>query len=145
MDRCQFCCPFCNLSEFLWNIFTYSLLNNWITTMVMKCSTWKRTWHREIGRWPNISDITYIRRLFIPLYLFLMTRMFIWLQYIYNANKDIKLTQLATFQTILGQRLVAWMTSSSYLNLYEAVKTWLQLLCQQTSGTCTWSLLDKVI
>lgn len=60
-------------------------------------------------------------------------------------TKTSHLTQLATFPTNLGQRLEAWMTSSPDFNLYEAVKTWIQLLCQHTSGTCTCSPLDKVV
>lgn len=51
----------------------------------------------------------------------------------------------STFQTTLGHGPVASMTSPSDLNLYEAVKTWIQLLCQHITGTCTGSLPDKLI
>lgn len=52
-----------------------------------------------------------------------------------TANKDIKLTPVATLPAKLSQRLVAQMTSLSIQDFYDSVKAWIQLL-QSTNELC---------
>ncbi len=118
-----------------------------LTTLAMKGSIRERMWHIANGRCPNISLYIYSDHSFV----YTCTSWREWSSYFKATGGGTFKTQTKTSNQFnlplsrLGQRLVAWMTSSSNLNLYEAVKTWIQLLCQHASGTYTCSFTGKVI